>query len=166
MSEQIVIDSLDFARNAEVLRGKIAIANLHRLRDYLFSADGVVEYELSGAVDPEGKLLLRLAIRGKLYLKCQRCLGELAHDVDLVSDLLLIEDEKEFPEITEENDAVDCILAETEMHVLALLEEEIMLKLPISPRHESGACSVTVHAGDEVARSVFAPLAALKKSVK
>jgi uncharacterized protein len=166
MSEQIVIDSLEFTRSAEVLRGKIATENLHRLRDYLFSTDGVIEYELSGIVDPEGKLLLRLAIRGKLYLKCQRCLGELAHDVDLVSDLLLIEDEKEFPEITEENDAVDCILAETEMDVLALLEEEIILKLPISPRHESGACGVTGHAGDEVARSVFAPLAALKKSAK
>jgi uncharacterized protein len=166
MSEQIMIDSLEFTRSAEVLRGKIATENLHRLRDYLFSADGVIEYELSGTVDPEGKLLLRLAIRGKLYLKCQRCLGELAHDVGLVSDLLLIEDEKEFPGITEENDAIDCILAETEMDVLALLEEEIILKLPISPRHESGACSVTGHAGDEVARSVFAPLAALKKSAK
>ncbi len=166
MSEQIVIDSLKFTRSAEVLRGKIATENLHRLRDYLFSADGVIEYELSGTVDPEGKLLLRLAISGKLYLKCQRCLGELAHDVDLVSDLLLIEDEKEFPGITEENDAVDCILAETEMDVLALLEEEIILKLPISPRHESGACSVTGNAGDEVARSVFARLAALKKSAK
>lgn len=166
MSEQIVIDSLKFTRSAEVLRGKIATENLHRLRDYLFSADGVIEYELSGTVDPEGKLLLRLAISGKLYLKCQRCLGELAHDVDLVSDLLLIEDEKEFPGITEENDAVDCILAETEMDVLALLEEEIILKLPISPRHESGACSVTGHAGDEVARSVFTPHAALKKSAK
>lgn len=166
MSEQIVVDSLEFTRSAEVLRGKIATAKLRRLRDYLFSADGLIEYELSGAVDAEGKSLLHLAIRGKLYLKCQRCLGELAHAVDLVSDLLLIEDEKEFPEITEENDAVDCILAETEMDVLALLEEEIILKLPISPRHESGACSVTGHAGDEAARSVFAPLAALKKSAK
>ncbi|HEY6281388.1 MAG TPA: hypothetical protein VIW72_06315 [Burkholderiales bacterium] len=79
---------------------------------------------------------------------------------------MLIEDEKEFPGITEENDAVDCILAETEMDILALLEEEIILKLPISLRHESGACSVTGHAGDEVARSVFALLAALKISAK
>jgi len=166
MSEQILVDSLEFSRSAEVLRGKIATAKLRRLRDYLFSADGVIEYELSGAVDAEGKSLLHLAIRGKLYLKCQRCLGELAHAVDLVSDLLLIEDEKEFPEITEENEAVDCILAEAEMDVLALLEEEIILKLPISPRHETAACSMTKRAGGEAAQSVFALLAALKKSAK
>ncbi len=166
MSEQIVINSLEFSRSAKVLRGKIATVNLYRLRDFLRAADGVIEYELSGAVDPEEKSLLHIAIKGKLYLKCQRCLEELEHDVDLVSDLWLIENEKEFPEITEENEGVDCILAETEMDVLALLEEEIILNLPISPRHETGACSVTVHAGGEAAQSVFAPLAALKKSAK
>ena len=166
MSEQIVINSLEFSRSAEVLRGKIAIANLYRLSDCLRSADGAIEYELSGAVDPEGKSLLHLVIKGKLYLKCQRCLEELEHDVDLVSDLLLIENQQDFPEITEENEEVDCILAETEMDVLALLEEEIVLNLPISPRHEPGACSVTVHAGGEATQSVFAPLAALKKSAK
>ena len=166
MSEQIVINSLEFSRSAKVLRGKIATANLYRLRDYLRSAEGAIEYELSGAVDPEGESLLHLAIKGKLYLKCQRCLEELEHDVDLVSDLLLIENEKELPEITEENDKVDCILAETEMDVLALLEDEIILNLPISPRHETGPCSMTVHAGGETTQSVFAPLAALKKSAK
>jgi len=166
MSEQIVVDSLEFSRSTQVLRGKIATAKLCRLRDYLFSTDGVIEYELSGAVDAEGKSLLHLAIKGKLYLRCQRCLGQLAHAVDLVSDLLLIEDEKEFPEITEENEAVDCILAEAQMDVLALLEEEIILKLPISPRHETAACSVTERSDGEAAQSVFAPLAALKKSAK
>ena len=164
MSEQIVINSLEFSRNAKVLRGKIAAADLQRLRDYLHSADGVIEYELGGAVDPEGKSLLHLVIKGKLYLKCQRCLEALEHDVDLVSDLLLIENQQEFPEITEENEAVDCILAQAEMDVLALLEEDIILKLPISPRH--GTCSVTGHAGGEVSPSVFAPLAALKKSAR
>lgn len=164
MSEQIMINSLEFSRSAKVLRGKIAVADLHRLRDYLHSADGVIEYELSGAVDAEGKSLLHLVIKGNLYLKCQRCLEELEHDVDLVSDLLLIENQQEFPEIIEENEAVDCILSQAEMDVLALLEEDIVLKLPISPRH--GTCSVTGHASGEAAQSVFAPLAALKKSAK
>ena len=166
MSEQIVVNNLEFSRNAKVLRGKIAIANLYRLRDYLHSADGVIDYKLSGEVDAEGNPLLHLAVKGKLCLKCQRCLGELEHDVELVSDLVLIENEQEFPEITEENEDVDCILAETEMDVLALLEEEIVLNLPLSPMHETGACSVTVHAGGEADQSVFAPLAALKKSAK
>jgi uncharacterized metal-binding protein YceD (DUF177 family) len=52
------------------------------------------------------------------------------------------------------------------MDVLALLEEEIILKLPISPRHETAACSMTKRAGGEAAQSAFAPLAALKKSAK
>ncbi|HXZ97261.1 MAG TPA: YceD family protein [Burkholderiales bacterium] len=164
MPEQLVINSLEFSRGAGVLRGKIKNGELQRLNDYLYSTDGEIEYELSGTVDPDGKSLLHLAITGKLYLKCQRCLEGLEHDLDLVSSLLLIDNEKAFPEITEENDGIDCIPAETEMDVFALLEEEIILRLPISPRHESGACSVISYAGGGTAQSVFAPLAALKRS--
>jgi DUF177 domain-containing protein len=166
MSEQIVVNSLEFSRGAEVLRGKIAIAKLPRLNDYLCSSDGFIEYVLSGVVDPDGKSLLHLVVKGKLCLKCQRCLGELEHHVDLVSNLLLIENGQPFPEITEENEEMDCIPAETEMDVLALLEEEIILKLPISPKHEIGVCNLTAHPGGETARSVFAPLAAFKKLEK
>ena len=166
MSEQTVINSIEFSRGAEVLRGKIATAKLQRLRDYLYSTDGVIEYELSGTVDLEGKSLLHLALGGKLSLKCQRCLEELEHNLDLVSDFLLIGNERKWPEITEENEDVDCILAETEMDVVALLEEEIILKLPISPRHETGTCYVTSHSGGETAPSVFTPLTALTKFAK
>jgi len=165
MSEQIMINSLEFSRGAEVLRGKISSGKLERLSDYLYSTQGPIEYELSGGVDPDGKSLLHLAIRGKLYLKCQRCLEKLEHDLDLVSDLLLIENEKQFPEITDESEGTDCILADTELNVLALLEEEIILKLPVSPRHDA-ACGVASFANSKNVQSVFATLAALKKSTK
>jgi len=33
MSEQVAIDSLEFARNSGTLRGKIAVADLARLQD-------------------------------------------------------------------------------------------------------------------------------------
>ncbi|HMJ49885.1 MAG TPA: YceD family protein [Burkholderiales bacterium] len=163
MSEQLVINSLEFSRGAEVLRGKISNATLRRLSDYLHSTDGAIEYELSGEVDSEGRSLLHLAIRGKLYLKCQRCLEQMEHDLNFVSNLLLIEEGMAFPEVTEEEELIDCIPAKTEMDVLALLEEEIILKLPISPRHEAGACGLTSYARTGTAESVFAPLAALKK---
>ena len=163
MSEQLVINSLEFSRGAEVLRGKISNAGLRRLSDYLYSTDGAIEYELSGEVDSEGRSLLHLAIRGKLYLKCQRCLEQMEHDLNFVSNLLLIEEGMAFPEVTEEEELIDCIPAKTEMDVLALLEEEIILKLPISPRHEAGACGLTSYARTGTAESVFAPLAALKK---
>jgi transcriptional regulator with GAF, ATPase, and Fis domain len=49
--------------------------------------------------------------------------------------------------------------------LLALLEEEIMLGLPMAPRHAEGECRVPGEAGDTEARQVsaFAALARLKQ---
>lgn len=163
MSEQVAVDSLTFARGAEALRGKIPVADLLRLRTYLYSTAGVIKYELRGTVNSRGKPQLHLAIQGRICLKCQRCLGELAQDVDRVCDLLLIENQNDFPEVTEEDETVDCIPAETELDVLTLLEEEIILGLPLSPSHDTAACRISEeYDGSRAGRTAFAPLAALK----
>ena len=60
MPEQVAVDSLAFARGEEALRGKIPVADLPRLRDYLYSTAGVIEYELRGTVNSRGKPQLHL----------------------------------------------------------------------------------------------------------
>lgn len=163
MPEQVVVDSLAFARGAKALRGKIPVADLPRLHDYLYSMTGIIEYELRGAVNAQGKPQLHLAIQGKIGLTCQRCLGELEQNVDQVHDLQLIESPNDFPEIAEENPTVDCILAEAELDVLALLEEEIILGLPLSPRHDTAVCCINiVDDSSRAGKTAFAPLSALK----
>ncbi|MGH8744241.1 MAG: YceD family protein [Burkholderiales bacterium] len=163
MPEQVVVDSLAFARGSKALRGKIPVAELPRLRDYLYSTAGVIEYELRGTVNFRGKPQLHLSIQGRICLKCQRCLGELVHYVDRVGNLLLIENKNDFPEITEENEAVDCIPAEIALDVLALIEEEIILGLPLSPRHDAAACRISEEFdGSRTVRTAFASLATLK----
>ena len=42
-----------------------------------------------------------------------------------------------------EEEEFDSILADAHLDVLNLLEEEILLSLPIAPKHESGACQAT-----------------------
>jgi uncharacterized protein len=158
-----VVDSLAFARGAKALRGKIRVADLPRLNDYLYSMTGIIEYELRGGVNAKGKPQLHLAIQGKIGLKCKRCLGELEQNVDQAHDLELIESPNDFPEIAEESPTVDCILAEAELDVLALLEEEIILGLPLSPRHDMAVCRINeVYDSSREEKTAFAPLAALK----
>jgi uncharacterized protein len=58
----------------------------------------------------------------------------------------------------------DSILADTHLNVLDMLEEEILLSLPIAPKHELGACQATDGEnaqGEE--KSPFAVLAKLKR---
>jgi len=149
MSARLLIDGLDFARNAEALHGKITVAELERLQDYLSDNRGELEYTVSGGLDGNGKPVLRIAIKGALNLRCQRCLGGLAHPVRVQTSLLLAGNENELARL-DENELVDGVLAEPEMDVLALIEDEMILSLPISPRHrvgmgaedERGECSI------------------------
>ena len=163
MSEQVAIDSLEFARNAQVLRGKIAVAGLPRLQELLFSTDGMLEYTLSGFMN-QGQSFLHCEVKGVLQLVCQRCLEAFVYPVGVKSDLMLVSDEKVLAEMNEEeDDVVDAILAEPHLDVLALIEEEILLDLPMSPKHPLDKCKAT----DDLQRNsrqgkAFEALAVLK----
>jgi uncharacterized protein len=164
MSSRPVIDALDFARNAGALHGKIAISALERLQDYLIENSGELQYEVAGVLNSDGKPALRISAGGLIRLRCQRCLGELVHVLDLRTDLVLAQNEKELSSL-DEDESIDCILAESSLDVLGLIEDEIILSLPISPRHDEGKCSLgrPLSSGTVEQKPLFAALTALKK---
>jgi uncharacterized protein len=141
MSARFVINPLDFVRNAGMRHDKIPLFELVRLNDLLFDKEGELAYEISGRFDKNGKPNLCLEIKGKIYLCCQRCLEKLAHIIDLQTFFLLVENEIELNR-ADENDTMDAILATPDLDVLDLIEEEIILSLPISPRHSGGECKM------------------------
>ena len=165
MPEQVVIDGLEFARTGKSISGALNVGSLKRLQDSLASSDGVIDYSVRGGQNPKGRALLHLTVKGALNLRCQRCLGPLAWSVDISTDLLLLQDESEFADLVDvEDDSVDGILAAPKMDLAAMVEDEIILRVPFAPRHPEGACE----AGDsDDARpgkdSPFAVLANLTK---
>jgi uncharacterized protein len=140
MSEQAVIDNLEFARHGSVLQGELAIARLDRLQALLFSSQGLLNYTLSGKTGAKGESLLECCIDGRLVLQCQRCLEALEYPLHVVSTLKVVKGLTQFDDVGDEDEAVDSIPASAAMNVSALLEEEILLNLPISPLHAPGAC--------------------------
>lgn len=141
MSVRFVIDSLDFVRNAGIHHSKIPVVELVRLHDFLFDNEGELIYQISGKLDENGKPGLHLEIKGEIHLSCQRCLDKLAHTVDLQTFLLLVENEVELDQV-DEDDTVDAILATPDMDVMNLIEDEIILSLSISSRHQEGECKM------------------------
>jgi len=155
------IDSLDFARRGGELSGEVPMAELPRMADILADLSGKVSYVLQGFTGKDGKPQLALALDGKCNLRCQRCLNALPYPIKLVSKLRLVsEGEMEGTDI--EDDEVDNIPAEKHLDVLALLEEELLLSLPIAPKHGSGECEIAVE-GLNRSNNPFAVLAGLKK---
>ena len=164
MPERLLIDPVDFAHHARVHHGKIALSEFERLRDYLAADSGELRYAVIGGLDKDGKPVLQISVSGEIALRCQRCLGELRHALDLSTMLLLAQNENELVRL-DENEPVDCILAKRDTDVLALIEDEIILSLPISPRHNEAECSIAALDGQGgIARErPLAALAGLKK---
>jgi uncharacterized protein len=159
MPAQTVIDSLEFAQTGQTLSGGVPIPGLARLKDSLFDEQGEVRFELKGKHDARGRPALALEVRGVLHLQCQRCLGKLEHPLFVSNTLLLAgSGARDF-----EEEEVDWIEASSELDVAALVEDEIILSLPYSPRHPDGTCRQEGEATTRSAITAFEKLAALKR---
>lgn len=157
----MVIDSLKFAREVAELDGPIVPGELPRLADVLFDQEGELLFSLTGGKDQSGKPGLDLRVGGRLNVRCQRCLGALSFPVQVRKWLALISQGEEWPEEDLETDETDALAADSAMDVISLVEDEILLALPIAPRHE--ACSPPEHREGAAAASPFASLAQLKR---
>lgn len=158
-----VIDSLAFARAGVSAVGVFALVELPRLAGGLAEDRGQLVCRLTGNRDSEDKSWLMLEVSGSLTLRCQRCLGNVVVPVEVRSRLLLVPHGQPWPDEELADDGFDAIAAEKEMVLASLVEDEVLLALPIAPMHD--ACEAPMPMIEEHEPSPFAVLAKLKKGV-
>ncbi len=164
MSDQLVIDTLDFVRNGKALRGSIPLHDLQRLGSYLLDSTGELTYEISGQLDDLNRPMLEITVNATLDLSCQRCLKTIGYVLDVKTTLLLARTEDELA-LYDEDIFVDAIYASNELDILALVEDEAILSLPVSPRHEDTGCHISAETEtheDIEKKHPFSILASLK----
>lgn len=140
MSAQVVIDPLAFARAGEGLSGTLAASELTRLADVLVGPMADVRYSVAGLCDASSRPALRLLVEAEVPLCCQRCLQPFLYALRADVTLLLARDEAELARWEELDPLCDGIVAEAHMDIKALVEDELLLGLPMAPRHAEGAC--------------------------
>ena len=163
MSEQALIDSLKFAREGGRLQGEVAVAKLSRLEDVVSEPSGNVRYVLGGRLNAHGKPVLDIEVEVTLALSCQRCLGRIDFMLRRESQLLLVESGQSLPEVGDEEAEMESIAAEDVNDVTDIVEQEVLLGLPIAPVHSEGMCEPAGWASREERISPFADLGKLKK---
>jgi uncharacterized protein len=135
MSQGEVIDGLQFARAELERRGVVGVECLPRLAQLQGSTAGL-EYHLRGGHAANGKPCLRLSVRGSVSLPCQRCLDPVQVPIAVDAELQLAESERE---ISVADDEIDRVMASRKMDVAWLVEDEVILGLPMAARHEECA---------------------------
>lgn len=168
MSGQPVIEPAKFARAGGDLRGSIALPEMPRLREALPSGDvGSADYRIRGFLDARERPAIEVEVSAHVTLACQRCLGSMQEQVASRRTLVFQSGADEFAPMDDEGESEDIVPDVQQLDVRQLVEEELLLSLPISPRHDEGVCegeATTRH--DEspaLSESPFAILGSLRR---
>jgi uncharacterized protein len=155
------------------VQGVVALAQLPRLQGLLVRGNDPrtpLEVELNMRLDALKRLVLSGRVSGRLTLECQRCLGPMPWDFGIDLDLYVVQNEAEAAKLDED---ADFLLAPGDViSPRQVVEDEIILALPLIPRHENDAeCGAVVQERadtpgaepDDERPSPFADLKRLKR---
>ncbi|MDR3221978.1 MAG: DUF177 domain-containing protein [Candidatus Accumulibacter sp.] len=139
------------------MQGQLPVAGLARVLDLLSGSAGALAYRIQGRMGPRDRPRLAVEVDGVLSVRCQRCLEGIDYPVRIRNLLELIEDEGELTQEEIEDDSKDFLTAQKELDVVELIEDEIILDLPVAPRHENCVLPDTGARPEE-----FSPFSVLK----
>lgn len=155
-----ITDAFVFAREGRVLEGALPLAVLERLHDLVAEATGEVQFRLCGFKGSRGELMLELRVTGTVSLACQRCLQAISYDLEVDNRLELVPEGADLSQDELEDDTRDFLPVVRELDVLELVEDEILLSLPVAPRHEKCGLPGAAESGERP--NPFAALAGFK----
>jgi DUF177 domain-containing protein len=163
------IEPLRLARSQRLLHGRLLLSRMPRLVSSLEDDTSEIDVELKFDVDVTGIAWMEGHLTGTLPLCCQRCMQQLLMPIDAIFKLAMIESESEIERLGEQYEP---LLLENDslVSVVELVEDELLLALPIVPKHDTVECN----AGEEIVEQVvkvkpepkknpFAVLADLKR---
>lgn len=130
------IDGFEFAALGGRRTGTWAVADLPRLRERLATLDGELRFQIDGVSDGQGRPALHLVVTGILHLTCQRCLESSEFEVNLDSVLALARSQAAIDMHPVDVDGPDWIVASKSMAIGELIEDELLLDVPLAPMHE------------------------------
>jgi len=114
-------------------QGSLALRQFPRLCAELADELGTVQIRLRFERGASGRRTLSGALQTELALTCQRCLQPMQLPLETEFRLALLDAEDDPDQMPEHVDSVT--LDSAQVNVLELLEDELLLCLPIAPRH-------------------------------
>lgn len=134
-----VVDPVAFAEKNRQLRGVLAVNRMDRLADMLLDPQGFVSVDLQ--FSKEGRVpCIRGSVEADLVLQCQCCLEPLAWSMRSTVNLGVVgslDESRLLP------DSMDPLLIEAGCGVslVDIVQDELLLGVPLIPQHQSCAAS-------------------------
>jgi uncharacterized protein len=167
-----------FAQDGVPLVGTTLLQNMERLAHeaHGLQPDDAVQWQARGELRPraggDDEVWLHLQAKTSIPLTCQRCMGAVATPLEMDQWYRFVANE-DIAMAEDDQSEEDLLVMEPQFDLLAVLEDELLMALPLVPMHEQCPVAPQLSAGDEgmeggeVERpNPFAVLAQLKSQKK
>ena len=124
-----------FTRQQQTISGDVEPMRLPRLKPFLAGKEGEIRYTVAGseAADASGRRIRRLKciILGWFLVADPQSLEPQQYELSIKSSLVLVDEESQLPPLEDELPDEDYVALGQEIELQDLIEEEILLDLPL-----------------------------------
>ncbi len=134
----LIIEPAKLADSGERLSGQLRFTQLDRISDLILNRDGSVSFDLAFDKDDMGIVTITGELTADLTVLCQRCLNEMPLKLQSPIHVGVIDDQQQIDVLPEMLEPV--VADEHRIPLIRLIEEELLLAMPLAPIHERSAC--------------------------
>lgn len=144
MSQHVPPPKLDVKQaglTALQLAGQDVLLNYERLMHETngLGAENALSWSVRSELKPDSaglpQVWMHLTVDVSLPLTCQRCLGPVDERIQIERDFRFVETEAQ-AELEDDESLEDILVASQDFDLAGLIEDEILLDLPVVPRHD------------------------------
>jgi uncharacterized protein len=110
----------------------VPVAKLERISEYLASPEGMATGSVAFSRE-EGRIVAEVELAATLVVRCQRCLKPMHLPIECRSRVALLASEEEASGVPPELETA--LAPDGRLRPADLVEEELLLALPVAPRH-------------------------------
>lgn len=138
------IDPIQLAERGARLTGTLPLKGMSRLAQTALEGSGDVFVDLAfERGEGENVLLLHGRLQVRLRVTCQRCLEAMDLELEAAPWLILLRPDAR--RVPREEDEPDTLVVDKPLALSALVEDELLLALPMVPTHEPSRCAARAH---------------------
>ena len=156
MSEHVSPPKLDVKQAGQLamhLSGQDLLSNYERLMQETqgLGAHNALNWSVRGELEPgptgQLQVWLHLTASVTLPLTCQRCLGAVDVPVEINRSFRFVDSEAQ-AELEDDESSEDVLVLSHDFDLMGLIEDEVLMDLPVVPRHETCPVAIKLMATD------------------
>ena len=133
----VEVDPWRFCKDAQSWETRSDVAAFPRLAHEF--TQGTLFCRVQGRVNQRGSLSLQVTVSGDVDMTCQRCLNPMPYRVEVERTLYLARNKAELERLDALPDS-DAIQSGESLSLVELIEDEVLLGLPVAVMHPEGEC--------------------------